>query len=188
MSIYRSFASVLDYPGLETSEQSQRCASELDAVLPSGAELLRKFQESHRKSGTARLQEIYTGSFDMQPDCALNLSYHLFGEDQRRGLFLAKLKELYEQAGFHPGNELPDHLCLMLRYLATDTAPAAKEDLIENCLLPAVSKIRRGLDEALNPYGYVLDALLLWLKQEGGNGAVGSQAGINGHELTAQPG
>lgn len=163
MSLYRSFAEVLDYPDSKTSEQLRECASQLDSLLPHGKELFRKFQGLHRELGTVRLQEIYTSAFDMKPDCTLNLSYHLFGEDQRRGLFLAKLKELYEQAGIDPGNELPDHLCLMLGYLGTEAAD--KEDLIVDCLVPAVSKIRRGI-EVVNPYGYLLEALLLWLKKE----------------------
>ena len=180
MSVYRSFARVLDYPGCEMLEQLDQCASELRELMPECQEGVRRFQEQHRKWGTARLQEIYTSAFDMQPDCTLNLSYHLFGEDQRRGLFLVKLKELYQQAGVDSGNELPDHLCVMLRYLATHAEAAEKRDLIADCMIPAVSKIRGDVDEAANPYGHLLDALLLWLKKEGESGAVPNEAAVAG--------
>lgn len=180
MSVYRSFARVLDYPGCEMPEQLNQCASELRELMPECQEGVRRFQELHRELGTARLQEIYTSVFDMQSECTLNLSYHLFGEDQRRGLFLAKLKELYQQAGVDPGNELPDHLCLMLRYLTAHAEAAEKHDLIADCLVPAVSKIRGGLDEVANPYGHLLDALLLWLKREGESGAVPNEAAAAG--------
>ena len=187
MSIYRSFAGVLDYPGFELSERAGECASELATVLPRGAELLRQFQASYRELGTARLQEIYTSVFDMQPECALNLSYHLFGEDQRRGIFLAKLKELYEPAGISTGTELPDHLCLMLRYLATEVDVAAKADFIADCLHPAISKIARGLDATANAYRGVLDALLLWLEKDPGSQSPRKDTGVSGYEVTTQP-
>lgn len=188
MTLYRSFAGVLTYPDGELEARAEECAANALRELPSVAELVGNFLSAQRELGTSRLQEIYASAFDMQPECTLNLSYHLFGEDQRRGLFLAKLKELYEQAGVDPGSELPDHLCLMLRYLGTEAGMAAKNDLIVDCLLPAVSKIRRGVDEAANPYRYLLDALLLWLKKETGSGAIASAAAAGEYRVAAQPG
>lgn len=185
MSPYRAFAGVFDYPDVNVSGRLDECTSELTIALPAGAELLRKFREAHREMGTSRLQEIYTTTFDMQPDCALNLSYHLFGEDQRRGIFLAKLKELYEQAGVDTGTELPDHLCLMLRYVATEASMATKPDLIADCLHPAVCKIARGVDVS-NPYRCALDALLLWLENERGNVASSDETAANRSEVTLQ--
>jgi nitrate reductase molybdenum cofactor assembly chaperone NarJ/NarW len=185
MSPYRAFAAVFEYPDLDVSGRLDECTSELTVALPAGAELLRKFQEAHREMGTSRLQEIYTTTFDMQPDCALNLSYHLFGEDQRRGIFLAKLKELYELASVDTGTELPDHLCLMLRYVATDAGMATKPDLIADCLHPAVSKVARGVDVS-NPYRCVLDALLLWLENERGNVATSDETAAGGYEVMSQ--
>lgn len=186
MSLYRSFASVLDYPDSELAERAEECAANTVRELPPAAELVGKFVSAHRELGTSRLQEIYASAFDMQPECTLNLSYHLFGEDQRRGLFLAKLKELYEQADVDSGNELPDHLCLMLRYLATDAGMAAKEDLIADCMVPALSKIRPVVDDSANPYRYLLDALLLWLKKEGGSNIVANETAPSGRGIAAQ--
>lgn len=175
MSLYRSFACVLDYPDSELTERAEECATNAVRRLSPAAELVGKFISAHRELGTSRLQEIYASAFDMQPECTLNLSYHLFGEDQRRGLFLAKLKELYEKAGVDSGNELPDHLCLMLRYLATDAGMAAREDLIADCMVPAISKIRSAVDASANPYRYLLEALLLWLKKEAGSNIVANE-------------
>ena len=184
ISPYRAFAGVFDYPDLDLSGRLDEWSSELTVALPAGAALLRKFQEAHREMGTSRLQEIYTTTFDMQPDCTLNLSYHLFGEDQRRGIFLAKLKELYEQASVDTGTELPDHLCLILRYVATEAGMATKPDLIADCLHPAVSKITGGVDVS-NPYRCVLDALLLWLENERENVATSHET-ADGYEVTSQ--
>ena len=186
MSLYRSFAGLLNYPDCELAVRAEECATNAIRELPPAAELVGKFLRVHRELGTSRLQEIYASAFDMQPECTLNLSYHLFGEDQRRGLFLAKLKELYEQAGVDSGNELPDHLCVMLRYLATGAGMAAKEDLIADCMLPAISKIRRAVDDSANPYRYLLEALLLWLKKEGGSDIAANENVARGHCVAAQ--
>ena len=64
-----------------------------------------------------QLQEAYTNAFDLRPDCTPNLGYHLFGDDGRRGLFLAELKGRMEARGIPLGFELPDHISLLLRYL-----------------------------------------------------------------------
>lgn len=188
MSVYALFADILNYPAPGLSERVNDCASKLATDLPHAGELLRRFQRAHAELGTARLQEIYASTFDMQPECTPNLSYHLFGEDQRRGLFLAKLTELFQPAGVDTGNELPDHLCCLLLYLATGPGAAATADLITDCLLPAVSKIARGVDEASNPYRTVLDALLLVLGMERGDAAMSGETGPRGSETVARQG
>jgi nitrate reductase delta subunit len=169
MSAYSLFAEVLDYPGLELSRRVAELACELTVQLPQAEELVKSFQQSYESLGTAKLQEIYTTTFDMQPDCTPNLGYHLFGEDQRRGVFLAKLNELYQEAKVDTGNELPDHVCFLLRYLATGLGTEETTDIITDCLLPAVSKIAHSVEGPSNPYRGVLDALLLWLKKESGD-------------------
>lgn len=188
MSLYPLFADVLNYPAPGLSERVNDCASKLATDLPHAEELLRRFQRAHAKLGTARLQEIYTSTFDMQPECTPNLSYHLFGEDQRRGMFLAKLTELFQQAGIDTSNELPDHLCYVLLYLATGPGAAATTDIITDCLLPAVSKIARGIDEASNPYRTVLDALLLFLEKERGDAPTSGKTNPRGSEPIARQG
>lgn len=188
MSLYSLFADVLNYPNPGLSERVNDCASKLATDLPHAEELLRRFQRAHAELGTARLQEIYTSTFDMQPECTPNLSYHLFGEDQRRGMFLAKLTELFQQAGVDTANELPDHLCCLLLYLATGPGAAATTDLITDCLLPAVSKIARGVDEASNPYRTVLDALLLFLERERGESPLSGETSLRGSETMARQG
>lgn len=188
MSLYPLFADVLNYPAPGLSERVSDCVSELATDLPNAEELLRRFQRAHVELGTARLQEIYTSTFDMQPECTPNLSYHLFGEDQRRGMFLAKLTELFQQARVDTANELPDHLCCLLLYLATGPGAAATTDLITDCLLPTVSKIARGVDEASNPYRTVLDALLLFLEKERGDAATSGETSSRGSETIARQG
>ncbi len=172
MNVYRSFAEVLDYPGPELFERTAQCSRGLADRLPEAERLVRAFQESRAALGIAKLQEIYTSTFDMRAECTLNLSYHLFGEDQRRGMFLARLKELYQLAKVDSGSELPDHLCWLLRYLATEPGTSEAGDIVTDCLCPTVSKVVQGLSEAPNPYRGMLEALLLWIEREAGSTSV----------------
>lgn len=168
MSHFERFASALNYPEADLAQQLDDCISALVVEMPLAAECVRKFQQSYINLGTSRLQEIYAATFDMRPECTLNLSYHLFGEDQRRGLFLAKLSELYQQAGIQTGKELPDHLCLLLSYLASEPGTAVKADLSADCLIPAISKIIHGMETTSNPYRELMTALVLVLEKDCG--------------------
>ena len=164
MSLYFQFAQLLDYPDASLPKRVEQCAAELKGVFLQAARLLEDFQHSQQEFAIARLQEAYTATFDLQPDCTLNLGYHLFGEDQRRGLFLAKLREFYEKAGIATGSELPDHLCHLLRYVAARPEGVESGAIVADCLLPAVSKIAQAIRDKSNPYQPVLDALLLWMQ------------------------
>lgn len=166
MGLYLLFAQTLDYPGPNLPAWVEECAAELKAPFPKAAKVFEDFHQSQRNLGMTRLQEVYTATFDLQPECTLNLGYHLFGEDQRRGMFLAKLKELYWEAGIDTGSELPDHLCHLLRYAAARPESEEGRAIVADCLLPAVSKIAQYISQKSNPYQPVLEALLLWLQHE----------------------
>ncbi len=69
-----------------------------------------------------------------------------------------------EARGIPLGFELPDHIALILRYL--DIAEEERPPVIEDCLLPAVSRMVEVLDHSGNPYEHVLRALLSLLRQQ----------------------
>jgi len=66
-----------------------------------------------------RLQENYTAAFDMNPSTTLNLTYHAYGDNEKRAAAMARLKQIYEACGWQPTTgELPDYLPLMLEFLS----------------------------------------------------------------------
>ncbi len=181
MNLYLHFAHLLDYPDPSLPGRIEECAAEFKVAFPKAAKVFEAFQHSQQKLGMTRLQEVYTATFDLQPECTLNLGYHLFGDDQRRGMFLAKLKELYWEAGIDTGSELPDHLCHLLRYVAARPVSEAGQAIVADCLLPAVSKIALRTMQKSDPYQPVLEALLLWLQHESEREPVSSA--IAAHEV-----
>jgi nitrate reductase delta subunit len=162
MAIYSLFADILDYPVKPIAKVMSDCAAELALECPEACVHMAAFQNAIAETSPGQLQEIYTNAFDLRPDCTSNLGYHLFGDDGRRGLFLAELKGRMEALGIALGSELPDHVSLLLRYM--HHVEQERCIVIEDCMLPAVSRMAEVLDSTENPYKHALRALLSLLQ------------------------
>ncbi len=163
MNLYHLFADLIDYPRPLLHEQVDQCATLLSSVNRDAAIHLKPFQDLLETIPISQMEEVYTRTFDHQANCCPYVGYHLFGGGRRRGIFMARLKELHRTFGFLCGHELPDHLSVMLRFLAGRTNND-REELIALCLIPALSAMIDGLDGTSNPYRGVLQALLLVLR------------------------
>jgi nitrate reductase molybdenum cofactor assembly chaperone NarJ/NarW len=165
MPIYGLFADILDYPDRSIAKSLIDCIAELAPANPEAFAQLNNFQKAIAEKSLGQLQEVYTNAFDLRPDCTPNLGYHLFGDDGRRGLFLAELKGRMESRGIRLGVELPDHIALLLRYVNV----ADEEErlpVIEDCLLPAVARMVEVLKPTGNPYEHTLSALLSLIRHQ----------------------
>ena len=142
---YASLARMLDYPGgkegmaadCDTASKGLR-----DRYIESPLEPFVRFVET---STLARLQEEYVATFDFNPSVALYLGHHLFGDHQKKGAYLIRLKQEFGRHGFIPsGNELPDHLPLVLgflAYLARNAEDGVRRSLLSECVLPGVERL-----------------------------------------------
>ncbi len=149
----------------------EQCVAELESENPEAAALLRAFLAAQAALEPGKLQEVYAGSFDLTPDCSLNLGYQIFGDDWRRSNFLADLIDRYHARRFElDGGELPDHLSIMLRFLAKRGEDPEPEPLIRDCLVPGLARVLKTLDRAANPYALAIEALLILLRAVAGCG------------------
>ncbi|MGP0073527.1 MAG: nitrate reductase molybdenum cofactor assembly chaperone [Bryobacteraceae bacterium] len=164
MALYSLFAEILGYPECPIGKAVSDCMAELVPEFSAAHVHIADFQNAVAGRSLGQLQETYTNAFDLRPDCTPNLGYHLFGDDGRRGLFLAELKRRMEARGIPLGFELPDHISLLLRYM--HAAEQERSPLIEDCMLPAVSRMVEILDSTENPYKHVLRALLSLLQYQ----------------------
>lgn len=153
------FADLLEYPTQLPVAGTQEGAA--------ARAVLAQFAESAAALGLRRLQEVYTSTFDLQPTCCLYVGYHLFGDSYKRATMLAKLSEEYRRHGFAAGAELPDHLAVMLRFVAVTADQTLAHDLAQECLVPALGAMARAFVDSDNPYGHVLRALLAFLDPTG---------------------
>lgn len=101
------------------------------------------------------MQEIYVQTFEFNPACALEMGWHLFGENYERGEFLVRMRAELRRHGLSENSELPDHLTHLLRLIGRmERAEALR--LAGESLLPALAKIQLAQD---NPYRPVLETV-----------------------------
>ncbi len=166
-TLYDLFADLLEYPTLSTPLKSGLCYQHLQVPQAEAGALLERFHAEMEKRPLQQLEELYTVVFDMQPICYPYVGYQLFGESYKRGAFMAQLNEAYHAVGYSAGQELPDHLSVILRFLGLDSANREGDfcqALLREGLTPAVEKMLQTFGtQSENPYFALLSALHLFL-------------------------
>jgi nitrate reductase delta subunit len=167
-SIYENLADLLDYPVADWQSRCDECKELLTAERESLVRQFSLFASETQRLSLSELQEVYTRTFDLSPVCALDIGYHLFGENYKRGVFLANLRET--EAPFDLGQEhqLPDYLPVLLRLLTKLDDEELRSALIVDCMIPALEKMLKTLGEGENPYRHLIAAVNTKLKSEAG--------------------
>lgn len=163
--LLEELAALLGYPDEETETHLCTCLSVLRNQLPEAAELLAAWQAYMSDHPLEHVQELYTQTFDLNPVCTLDVGHYLFGEDYQRGVFLAHLRGSLEEAGLEESGELPDHLPVVLRWLARVPGTEMHKDMVTECVLPALCKMHECLADGSNPYKSVLRTVTLVLER-----------------------
>lgn len=156
-TIYERLAGLLEYPNSNWKSRVTACAGG-DAVI--------EFQSEVNSLSLSDLQELYTRTFDLNPVCALEIGYHLFGENYKRGVFLANLRRTEEPFDLGQEHQLPDYLPVLLRLLTRLGDEELCTALISECMIPAIEKMLRALAETDNPYRLLLQAVRTTLQSE----------------------
>ncbi|MCG3188952.1 MAG: hypothetical protein LKCHEGNO_01185 [Burkholderiaceae bacterium] len=136
------FADLLDYPQPGLARKAVECEALLHAVAPEAAALLGDFRGFAEESPLGRLEEVYSGFFDLNPICHPYLGYQLFGENYKRSSFLLGLKERYRAEAFDASpNEIPDRLSIVLRFIVHSNDGEGADALVREGLLPALKRM-----------------------------------------------
>lgn len=159
--MYHDFAILVSYPGPDLFRALDAAIQALAHKFPESAAMLEKFRDSTAPLTNGALEEMYIQTFEMRAESAPYVGHQIFGEDWRRGIFMAGLRDRYRALGISEGLELPDHLSTVLRCLEVQEI-GEKDELIGDCIIPAVRKILQAI-EGEGPYSQVLNALLLCL-------------------------
>ncbi len=165
--MFARLAAALEYPDEGLGEQLDALLAETAAERPEAAEVLDGFRSAIAGLTLDRLREIYAATFDLNPACCLFAGYHLFGDSYKRGALMAGLNGEYRARGFDPGNELPDHLSVLLRFLAVLDDSELRSALLEELLLPALTRIVKSFEGTGNVYAALTRAVLLGLRPDG---------------------
>jgi nitrate reductase delta subunit len=161
-----TLADLLEYPDEEWARQLELCQR---LVAGEGSEIAAAFLGFYRKVcglSVSALQELYTRTFDLNPVCTLEVGYHLFGENYKRGIFLARLRETESRYYLGQEQQLPDYLPVLLRLLVKLDDDELRRDLITECLIPAVDKMKEALSHGESPYADLIGIVGAELKLE----------------------
>lgn len=131
----KALSLLLSYP----TQELQRAIPEIGAVLSAERRLtaaarraLRPLVEEIGGRDMYDLEEQYVMLFDRSRTLSLNLFEHVHGESRDRGGAMVSLMETYRDGGFEPAtSELPDHLPVLLEFLATRPFAEAQETLAD---------------------------------------------------------
>lgn len=104
-------------------------------------------------------EELFVRTFDFDPATTLELGWHLYGEDYRRGEFLVRCREILRRVGVPERGELPDHAGRLLPALALLPDEEAVP-FVETTVLPALRRLLEALSARHNPYADLVAALV----------------------------
>jgi nitrate reductase delta subunit len=164
--LYEILASSLEYPGEDWNTRLDRCKQWLTIQEPDVAVQFIRFRRKVKDLSIEKLQELYTQTFDLNPVCTLDIGYHVFGENYKRGELLAKLRETEAPYELGQAKQLPDHLPVLLRLLAKLEDEELRLALIGEILIPALGKMLEALSQTENPYRDLIEVISNALKNE----------------------
>jgi len=133
--IFKILSVLLQYPGKDLLTQMKEIETIVASLSPNEFKnSLTEFLTYIKAQPLIQLQETYTAAFDMSPATTMNLTYHIWGDNEKRAGMLARLQQVYQDAGYEcKTGELPDYLPMMLEFLSV--CPEAKGvELIWECL------------------------------------------------------
>ncbi len=141
-NLYQCFARMLEYPAGGTLQAALTAQGLLADENPEATALLKDFHGYAESLSPGRLEEVYTGTFDLDAACHPYVGYHLFGETYKRSAFLVELKQRYHAAGFtFSDTELPDHLAVILHFLAMTKDNTQAEEIARDAFLPVLDRM-----------------------------------------------
>ena len=131
----KSLSLILSYP----THELQGAMPEIGAVLaadpritPDTGAALQRLVDVLGQGDLYDLQESYVMLFDRSRALSLNLFEHVHGESRDRGGAMVSLIETYREGGFEPAtSELPDHLPVLLEFLASRPFAEAQDTLAD---------------------------------------------------------
>lgn len=157
-AILEMFGKLLSYPGDDYLPEVEACRKAALEIDPEAARCLGDFSARLRGLSVEGVQELYVQTFDLNPICALEVGWQLYGDNYDRGNFLVKMRQELERYGVPEKVELPDHLCHALPLLARMDAATARSFGAAS-VIPALKKMLAGFEGKESPYEHVLKAL-----------------------------
>ena len=157
-AILENFGQLLSYPGEDYLHQIAECQNGAAGIDDDAARCLSYFHDALRGLTVEGAQELYVQTFDLNPVCALEVGWQLYGDNYDRGNFLVRMRQELERHGVPENVELPDHLSNVLPLLAHMNHGEAVQFAAAS-VLPALKKMLAAFEGNQSPYERVLRSL-----------------------------
>ncbi len=157
-SMNHKWAALVTYPGGDRGRAIPTTIEELIAETDYAEEELAGLSAFLETEGVPALEELFVRTFENNADRALEVGWHLHGENYARGVFMARMRGLLRDLGIEESVELPDHLSHMLAMLGASDEETARA-MASGVILPALGKIEEGFTSDDNPYRGVIRGL-----------------------------
>jgi len=158
LDVFSAWAELLRYPGEGRSENTDAWIETVTAAAPESGEHLVSLREFARLNTESNLEELFVRTFENNSERALELGWHLHGENYARGAFMARMRGILRELEIKETVELPDHLSHLLLVLAKGEEELCAA-LARGVVLPALLKVQGGFSDENNPYFGVIVGL-----------------------------
>jgi nitrate reductase delta subunit len=143
------------YPDSESLEALDGALSEMSSST--ARREMQRFVKEVGKVDLHRWEELHTETLDLSPKFVPYVGHVVWGENYRRGAFMADLQREYALAGVDRLGELPDHIEPVLRYLdATDHPLPDLVDVLPGAVATMIKDLKK--EDRKNPYLHLLGA------------------------------
>ena len=161
MLTIKALGALLHYPQqelIEALDDIQQIINTESLLRPAQISALGRCIAGMRNQALLDLQEQYVQLFDTNPQHALYLFQHLYGDTPQRGPALADLIGMYRDYGYQPtAKELPDYLPLYCEFAAQ--FPQAEARVLLGRALPVLDLMQQRLGDEGSAYAAVFSAL-----------------------------
>ncbi len=151
-----SLAGLFEYPSWDFAERVAACRALADSRSPGRSEAIADLEDRTRGMSRGEVEEMFTRTFEINPVCALEIGWHIYGEDYARGALLVRLRQELRDRGVPEIRELPDHLTHVLQLMGRLEKPLA-DDLAGRYVLPALRKMIEAVKDGDCPYTGLLE-------------------------------
>lgn len=165
--ILGALSRLLSYPDQHTGQTAELLYVVLQEEIPDAAKCLSQFGTFVEQHEPYEVEEAFTSTFDVNPACALEVGWHLFGEEYARGLFLVRMREELRKYDLPESTELPDHISHVLAIVALMPDDEATR-FVQACVQPAVETMHQALEEKETPYRFIVACLALVIRHRWG--------------------
>ncbi len=148
---------MLEYPRGDVRPQVEQLCTLFAGAPLQARESFEAFRAGMAPLSATQQEELYTRTFDINPQCSLEIGWQIYGESYDRGAFLVKMKAALNEQGIEATTELPDHLPQMIRLFAR-VDPKRMRDLAIGFLEPGITKMISGFSQSKSPYLHLMKA------------------------------